>query len=498
MTAAAVEQAHGAGCDRQFHFACRDGTLMRDAEQTRGLFPPISPVSILLSGRWPTGDGDHPVELDCRAYSTRTIEIILDVLREEFWRFLRPPIDIWQHRHEFVSACDFLLVADTTAGRLTADLVAVAAHVVVDVYHDLAWGGRPSDRAATARVTVSIAPHASNIPHARGRICGIDGVLCPSNEWTRTEAIETPVSSLAELVDIARAVASRWSIMSPCDLARTAPGERAPVDPCAVDGDPVDLLSEDARRDKGASRGVVVFRSKGACSDEVTVGLNDVQTMNPADALVRSDLRDPVCALPVWTPSGRRHRGKAILVVGGTVEDRMRTASSMARAMGHPDVVVHTQGSTDGLSCFKGAKISDDPPDEPGRKTIIIVPEIGRSDERQSLALDNVQDQNCSAIITSNSPTGNGIPLYSYHDVCVLVHPRTYRWARTLISLGLDEGDAILQSCERRAADSGSVVCLVRVGRDRTTVYSPDNPAAVGPCDRCASADARSRTAPSE
>lgn len=462
--------------------------------------PPISPVSILLSGRWSASDGNHPIELDCRSYTARTIEIILDVLQEEFWRFLQVPLDIWQHRHEFVSACDFLILRDTTAGRLAADLIAISTHIVVDVYHDLQWSGRPSDHSAKARITVSIAPHACNIPHARARICGIDGILCPTNEWTRTETFETPVSSVSELVDAARAVALRWSIMSPRDLACTASGDWTPAGSQAFDGDSVGLVPRGARHSKGnGDGGVVVFRSRGTCSDEVVVGLDDAQTMNPADALVPSDRRDPVCALPTWTPSGRRYRGAAILVVGGTPEGRMQTASSMARAMGHPDVVVHTRGSMGvDLACFGGATVSDEPPVKPGRKTIIIVPEVCRGDERQSLALSNAHGRHCSAIITSNSPTGSGIPFYSYHDICVLVSPRTYRWALVLVSMGLENRDAIMQSCERRAADSGSVVCLVRAGHDKATVYSPDNPAAVGPCDRCASAGAHLRTVTSE
>lgn len=36
-----------------FQFTCRDGPLVVDADPLKDLFPPISPVAVLLSDRWP-------------------------------------------------------------------------------------------------------------------------------------------------------------------------------------------------------------------------------------------------------------------------------------------------------------------------------------------------------------------------------------------------------------------------------------------------------------
>ncbi|QBZ81306.1 hypothetical protein pclt_cds_719 [Pandoravirus celtis] len=420
-----------------FQFTCRDGPLVVDVDPLKDLFPPISPVGILLSDRWPAAAAiDHRIELHCQPYSTHTIRLVLEALQSRDQSLTEIALQLWQCRHEFVSACDFLLLAGTTAGRLAADLLAISAHAVIDIRHDLSEGGHSPGCSPMARITTSIAPHAAHTPFTRGALCGINGVFCPTNMWTNMTAKDVAVTSLADLVDAARVEASQWSIMSPRDFSRATAGTWSPTDFYTVDDDDSAGSTTDEETKQDDEGGVAVFRRPGACSSTVVVGLEDIRFLDPADAIAQGDRRDPVCALPRWAPlhpyrrGYPRRRGMAILVAGGTPEGRMQTASAMARMMQHPKIVVHRRGFGDpDLSCFGDALVVDDPPVEPDRKTLIVVPEIFRGDERQLLALDNVHQRHCSAIITTNSPTGKGIRFQAYRVVCVLIHPYTERWA---------------------------------------------------------------------
>ncbi|AJF97585.1 hypothetical protein TW95_gp0851 [Pandoravirus inopinatum] len=479
-----------------FQFTCRDGPLVVDADPLKDLFPPISPVAVLLSDRWPAAAApNHCIELQCRPYSTHTIRLVLDALQSRDQSLTEIASQLWQCRHEFVSACDFLLLAGTDAGRLAADLLAISAHTVIDICHDLPESGDSPHRPAGARVSVSVGPHTANFPPLCRGLYGPTDMAWPPNEWTTVATRDVTVSSLSDLVDVARTEAAQWSIMSPRDFSCAAASAWSPIDVFTARGDAVETNMDSKRNDDADSDedGVVVFQRRGVCFSTVVVGLNDVPFLDPADAIAQSDRRDPVCALALWAPPERYHRGTAILVVGGTPQGRLQTASAMARAMRCPKVVVHKHRLRKvDRACFGDALASYDPPVEPDRKTVIIVPESFSGDKRRQNAIDNVYRRHCSAVVTSVNSGGWGNTL-AYHTICVLVHPDTDMWTPLLLRTDPDTREALLRSCSRRAVDSGATVCLVATGRGGLTVYSPDSDTAVGPCDRCAGVRAKTK-----
>nr|UDO48001.1 hypothetical protein [Pandoravirus massiliensis] len=264
-----------------FQFECTDGHVNRLVECVTRIFPQDTPVGALLSStRW-AAEPPTSTRL-CIDYCTETVQFVLDFLEHD----RRHAVDeqrVWAVRAEFVSMCDFLLLANTFAGLVARTLSTIAESATVKVVYEHPLPSPPfqPEDGSVVRVSVRVKPCLAPFS-----LFGLDLLGVPRGRfWTEPVVVEhtehAHVSCPLEIINIAADAASRWTI--------------APLlDPAVIDGAKslskgVERMNRDtlvADRPHVPSGNVAIFRSLGVYKDPVILPIVDLFRTCAVDLIV--------------------------------------------------------------------------------------------------------------------------------------------------------------------------------------------------------------------
>ncbi|AVK75080.1 hypothetical protein pqer_cds_658 [Pandoravirus quercus] len=479
-----AQSTDGTDAGTMFQFECADGRVDRPIGCVARIFPQDTPIATLLSStRW-TAKPPTSTRL-CANYGCETVQFVLDFL--EHGRQLRVDEQrVWAVRAEFVSMCDLLLLADTFAGLVARTLSKIAESATVEVVYGRSLSSSPSPHPSehpAVRVSVRVRPCLAPFGPF-----GLDLIGVPRGRfWTEPVVVKhaehAHVSSVQELIDIAAAAASRWTIAPLFDRTVTSGTQHLPE--CTTG------TSRDASAGRQASLpsgSVALFRPLGVYKEPVVVPIADLDQAYVADRikeLVELPCVDPICTLRPESPYLPRLR--TVSVAGGTDSTRLLMASRLAARMCASRTIIymaHTRCDRV-RQYFPRALMTDRHDDEAHRDpSAVLVVFIGL-----------VEPVDQKPLVTYLHPHGPRIIYLALKAHC-LSHTIGVRWRSHTIDAAylfydadndaaVDKDDLkshshwlcqvasteMMRACAARARDYGATVCMT-LARDGSVTVS--------------------------